>query len=308
MVELYWVTFKKISELFLFMCIGYILSRMKKIPKDAPSVLSKLLALVFCPALIINNLSENLTVDVLKKDGKMIAISTILVIALGFIAAFLSKKISGKDSDLRCTLNYNFAVSNYGYIGYPLISAVFGEIALCHFMLFVIPISLFAYTYGRMTLENTKLSPRFLMNPLTISIPIGILIGLLRIQLPSIISNSLNSLGNCMGPVSMILTGIVISHCPLKACFTNQKYYLISIIRLIALPVIIGGVLYLIGLRGETLLFSGCFLCMPFGTNPIIFRESNGLNSDQAASLNLLCNSIGLFTVPLLFSLFQLIM
>lgn len=202
-------------------------------------------------------------------------------------------------------LCYNLYVSNYGYVGYPLIRGVFGEEALCRFLLFCIPVSITCYTYGRMVLQGEKkISLKFLFSPLTLALVFGVLFGITRIKLPVVVSNVLIASGNCLGPISMLLAGMVLSRCYLKDCLLRPLNYLLSALRLVFIPLVIVFALYLFGLRGEVLLFAGCLHCMPFGTNPIIFRESIGQCSDNAVSTSCLTYIFSLITVPLLFALF----
>ena len=64
-------------------------------------------------------------------------------------------------------------------------------------------------------------------------------------------------------------------------------------------------VLYPLGVRGEALFFTGCFLCLPFGTNPIVFREAKGLDAQKAAGMTLVSYVFSILTVPAMFMLFR---
>lgn len=304
----FFTTLLKIGELVLFCALGYVLMRWGKLPKDTPSALSKLLTLLFCPALTFSALYGNLDLPSLQANGSRILISTVIMFALCPISRFLAKKISRGDESMRQLLCYNLYVSNYGYIGYPLISGVFGEEALCRFLLFCIPFTIMTNTYGRMVLQGEKkITFNFLFSPLTLSLVFGILLPVCNIKIPSVIDNVLITSGNCLGPVSMLLAGMVLSRCPLKDCLLRPLNYLLSALRLVILPLAAVFVLYVFGFRGEILLFIGCVLCMPFGTNPVIFRESIGQNSDSAVSTSCPTYIFALITVPLLFSLFSIL-
>ena len=298
-------TLLKIGELMLFCALGYVLMHWGKLPKDTPAALSRLLALMFCPSLSFSTLYKNLDLPSLRANSTIILVSIVLLIALCPLSRFLAKKIAKNDDDLRRLLCYNLYVSNYGYVGYPLIRGVFDEEALCRFLLFCMPISIMCYTYGRMVLQGEKkLTFHFLISPLTLSLVFGILFGICNVKLPTVVENVLNASGNCLGPVSMLLAGMVLSRCRMKDCFLRPLNYLLSALRLLVIPLVIVFALYLVGLRGEVLLFAGCAQCMPFGTNPIIFRESVGQCSDSAVSTSCPTYIFSLITVPLLFALF----
>ena len=59
-----------------------------------------------------------------------------------------------------------------------------------------------------------------------ISIFIGILLFFTKIHLPEIINDSISSVGNMIGPASMIVTGMLFAGMDLKQIFTNKKVVL----------------------------------------------------------------------------------
>ena len=67
---------------------------------------------------------------------------------------------------------------------------------------------------------------------------IGMAVGLLNIDLPKWTLSLINVSGDCMSPIAMILTGVVVSSISLKKTFTNVRIYIVSIIRLIIMPVL----------------------------------------------------------------------
>lgn len=298
-------TLLKIGELMLFCALGFVLMHWGKLPKDTPSVLSRLLALVFCPSLSFSTLYRNLDLESLRANSSIVFVSIAILVVLCPVSRLLARKISHGDENLRRLLCYNLYISNYGYVGYPLIRSVFGEETLCHFLLFCIPISVMCYTYGRMILQGEKkITLRFLVSPLTLALIFGILFGICGIKLPAVVENVFVASGNCLGPVSMMLAGMVLSRCRARDCLLRPVNYLLSALRLLILPLCVEFALYLLGIRGEILLFAGCAQCMPFGTNPIIFRESIGQSSDSAVSTSFPSYIFSLVTVPLLFALF----
>lgn len=300
------ITAEKILTLMGFFVVGYILARKKILPENAPQTLSKLLTLLFCPALTLNNLAENLNRGSIREHGKLMLISSCVIVVSILLMRPLSRLFSRGDEDLRGILDYNLIFSNYGYIGYPMVQGVFGAAVLSRFLLFATPLSVVCYTYGRMVVEGRrKISLRFLLTPLSLSLWIGILIGVLEIPLPPLVSGFLSASGNCMGPVSMLITGMILSRVKLAACMLNVRNYLFAALRLVILPLSAVAVLYLLGVRGEALFFTGCFMCLPFGNNPIVFREAMGMDAQKAAGMTLISYFFSLLTVPAIFALLQ---
>ena len=63
---------------------------------------------------------------------------------------------------------------------------------------------------------HTTLVLKAFANPMLIAMLIGMIIGLTGIRLPQWTSNMVSSLGTCMSPVAMLLTGVTVSKIQLK--------------------------------------------------------------------------------------------
>ena len=71
-----------------------------------------------------------------------------------------------------------------------------------------------------------------------ISIAIGAILFFTRIRLPELITNTISSVGNMIGPASMIVTGMLFAGMDLKAIFANKRVYFISALRMLVIPLI----------------------------------------------------------------------
>lgn len=289
-----------------FFLVGYVFDRKRLVAEDATQTLSKLLTLLFCPALTLNSLATNLNRAAIREHGSLLAFGCAMIAAAIAISRPLARWIARGDEDLRGILNYNLIYGNYGYIGYPMIQGVFGEAALSRFLLFAVPLNMVCFTYGRMAVEGRKrISLKFLLTPLSLSIWLGLLIGLLEIPLPPVVTGFLSASGSCTGPISMLITGMILSRSNLGACLRTPQNYLLAAMRLVILPLVALAILYPLGVRGEALFFTGCFLCFPFGNNPIVFREAMGMDAQKAAGMTLVSYLFSLVTVPAMFTLFR---
>ncbi len=306
MTSVFILTAEKIAELMFFFGIGFLFARRNLVPKNAPNTLSKILTMLFCPAMTLNGMIGNLTRAAFRANAKLLLVSAILMVAAMPVSRVLARRLSKGDGDLRAILNYNLLITNYGYIGNPLILSMFGNETLSRYLLFCIPISFVCYTYGRITLEGKgSLSPRFLLQPLTVSVWLGLLLGLLEVPVPRVVSDVLASAGNCTGPVAMLISGMILSRVNLKECFRNIRNYIFTALRLVILPLAAMAVMALLGIRGEAVFFVGVFMCLPFGSNPIVFREAVGLDTRVTVGMTMLSYLFSLVTVPVLFALFR---
>ena len=56
-----------------------------------------------------------------------------------------------------------------------------------------------------------------------------------RIQMPSGVQDVMDMMNNMIGPIGMLLAGMVIADVPLKIVFTKKRNYLSTVLRLIVL-------------------------------------------------------------------------
>jgi len=296
-------TISQLILLFAFIATGFLLGRLRLLPEDAAGTLSKLEIFLFMPALTLRSCVQNCKLENVTQYITYIAISFLTLAALFAVSRFLGGKFAQKDSEIGI-YTYALTVSNMGYMGYPMMQAMFGEEMLFTMMITAIPINIYIYTLGMAMLTKGKASWRALLNPVFIATFLGIAIGLLDIRLPSLVDDFLSSAAGCMSPLAMLISGLVISRLPLKKLFSGYRVYIATFLRLILLPAAVVAVLALCGLPPEFLVIMLILNCMPIGMNTIVFPEANGIDATCGAQLVLVSNLLSIVTIPLMVMLF----
>lgn len=296
------LTVEKILVLFLFILAGYLLCRTKFLPENGAKTMSRMGTCVFFPAYLICNLSSQFTRETLASDAPLF-LWGLVFLAGCLLTAFLLAKCFKTDILPRNTLIYIFAFSNYGYFGYPVMEGVFGSEYVAKTILFAVPSSIAVASIGFYLLggKNRDLK-KTLLSPTMIGIVIGCALGLSGLSLPKAVADALKMASNCMSPVSMLLTGFVLGKFKVGTLFKSPLAYLVSAVRLIAVPLIFGGVLLLLGVRGYLLAIPVIISAMPVGMNTVMFTESAGLDSGENARVCFASNLMGLVTIPLAFA------
>ena len=83
---------------------------------------------------------------------------------------------------------------------------------------------------------------------------------------------------------------------------------MMSAIRLLGIPALVGGVLFLMGVRGMYLALPVMILCMPLGLNLVVFPESLGIDASDNAKMCFVCNLLTIAVLPFVFALLSQIM
>ena len=299
---------KQLLVLYIFLALGWFFGKWKREQASHTGLLSFLLVNLFLPAKVFGTFSKNFTVDYLRHHSVTIVFSVLLLLGLVALAVPLSRLLSRRDFEQR-VYRYSLTVSNYAYLGYVLAEELFGEQGLTDLILFCIPFAIYTYTFGYAMLTGKDRSLRRALNPMTGAILCGILVGLTGVSIPEMLGQALSSASACVGPLSMLLTGMTLSTFALRELVSDGNAYVFSALRLLILPTVVLGVCWLVSLTGwipDSVLPSAVMMaCMPCGLNTIVFPKLVGEDCRIGARLALITHLFSCITIPIWLSVFH---
>lgn len=294
--------------LFSLIIIGYLLGKIKAVPDNTAQVLSKLENNVFVPALVLGTFMENFTLAKMTDYGSLVIGGLIVQLIMIPIAIGTSNLLS-KDSYIRKIYTYGLCFSNFGFMGNAVVKSIFGDEVFLEYLIFVIPFWTFIYVWAvpKLLIPNessdksvwSKIKP--FINPMFIAMIIGMILGLTSLKLPAFVTTSVKTLGDCMSPVAMILTGVTVSKIDIAKTFKKLSIYLVSIVRLIAIPALAIAALYFLPLQKTLEICIVCGLSMPLGLNTIVVPGAYGLDTSEASGMALISHLLSCLSIPLVF-------
>lgn len=299
-----------VPMLTMFSCIlvGFFLKRRKLVPENAGTVLSRLETCALVPALSLNTFSRNCTIEAIQENYLLMGFCIVCVLLSIGIAIPLSK-LFAKSGYQRQVYKYALAFANFGFMGNAIVPLLFGEQVLFLYMLFTLPLSICCYSWGISQLIPGSATLRGVLkrvfNPSTVAMLLGAALGLTGVgkMLPGFLSQALSSLGACMGPVAMVLTGMVVGGYTAKELFLNGKVYIASALRLIVLPAILCAVLYFLGADRQTMVLMLMAFATPLGLNTVVYAASYGADTRTGASMAIISHALSVLTIPLMYAL-----
>ncbi len=296
------VVFEQVLILLVFICIGYVLCKTKKADNTHSKLLSVLGFHVFLPANIFSTFAKNFNVEYLSQKYPIVIIGAVFVVVMFFVGIPVSKLLS-KDSYQQAIYRYSMVSPNYGYMGYALAGSIFGPEVLLDVMMFAIALSVYTYTVGYCMLTGSKVSIKKLINPINIAMVAGAAVGLSGITMPNIVTDLLSKASACLGPISMLLTGMVISEYDMRQMLSNKPVYVMTVLRLLVIPCAVCLLLRLLGFEfavapAMSLLAASC------GLNTIVFPKLAGKDCKTGAALACVSSILCVITIPLCFWLF----
>lgn len=296
------VLFEQLFVLYLFVFLGWLLGRLKKDAAEKSGLLSFLLVNLFLPCKVFWNYANNFTVSYIQQNYLTLFYSIGILLVLVFIGYVLPRLLTKHPYEQK-VYSYNTSITNYAYFGYSLIEQVFGVAALNNFMVFCIPYSLYCYTFGVSKLLDKKIALKSLLNTITVAMGVGILWGLLQLPLPGAVQTVMKNAGSCVGPLSMVLVGLVLSSFTLKDLIPNFSAVVFCLVRLLITPLIVFGIckgLSLVVTLPEAVYPAAVLMaCMPCGLNPVVFPKLIGQDCRLGAKLILLSSILSCATIPL---------
>ena len=299
---------RQLFVLYTFLGLGFFFGRWKKGQTEHTGLLSFLLVNLFLPAKVFGTFSKNFTVSYLRDNSLTVLASLSLLAILALLSLPLSRLLS-KSPFERNVYRYSLTVSNYAYMGYVLAEELFGEQGLTDLILFCIPFAIYTYTVGYALLTGKGVTWRRVVNPMMIAVLCGMVIGLSGISVPAVFSQVLSSASACVGPLSMLLTGMTLSTFALRELVTDGRAYIFSALRLLILPLFVLGLCLLgemTGLLPPSVLPAAVMMaCMPCGLNTIVFPKLVGEDCKIGARLALLTHLFSCLTIPVWLSVFH---
>lgn len=233
------VVFQTMLKLFLLLILGFVLFKCHIFDEYTNKKISALIVNVASQMLIISSIAG---VEGSNKSIVFLMIGAGILMYIGFI--ILGKIINRifpfpkKDWPVyECMVVF----ANTGFMGYPVLLDVFGQEAVFYASLIHMAFNFFVYTYAIMCLtkgddSEFKLNFKQLLTPGIILIFVGIFIYLFDIQLPSVLMDTINSVGSLTAPLSMMMIGSSLAVYPIKDSFTDWRSYVFAFVRLMIVP------------------------------------------------------------------------
>lgn len=298
----------QMAFLFLLIAVGFLLVKLRVIPADASRVLAKLENAVFIPALVLGTFMENFTVDKLAVSGRLLLVSS-LILAVILPLSILLPRLLTRDRFTRNIYTYGLAFSNFGFMGNAVVAAMFPDIFM-EYLIFVLPLWVVIYLWGvpKLLIPAEEGSAKGLWakikpfcNPMFGGMLIGMVLGLLDLPLPDWFTGAVGAAGDCMSPIAMLLTGITVASVDFKKLFGNVSLYILSVIRLVAIPLTALGIFYFLPLTHTEFVCAVCSLAMPLGLNTIVVPSAYGKDPSTAAGMAVVSHLLSCGTIPVIF-------
>lgn len=269
--------------LFFLMAVGYSLKYGKKISTEFDRKLSYVVLNVTMPCMI---LSSVLNATELPERGQLLFAFGIAVVtyAVLVVLALVAVRAMRVPKGHRGVYYFMSVFGNVGFVGFPVLSAVFGDQAIVYAAIFNIPFNLLVFTLGVYWLMSdgeqkggkVPISVKMFVTPCNAACVIIIVLCLLGIKDVPFFSKATQTLGNMTTPAALIIIGSTLANTPVKELLGGVKPYLLTFVRLVFMPLAVWFVFHffvadplmlgiMVVVSGMPVATNGTLLCFQYG-------------------------------------------
>lgn len=301
------VILKQTAVMALYMAMGCLLFRHKKITAEGSRSMAAVLLWLVIPAVVINSFCVEPTPERLVQ----MAVSA----SLGGASLALSMGVSRLIYRKSPVNEFAAAFSNAGFMGIPLVRACFGEEAVFFLVGFVAFLNVLQWTYGASVLSRGKAKmgwKQILLNPVSIGLIVGVILFItgLGVRLPEMLSSTVRGLSALNGPLAMLVLGVYLGQTDPRSMVADFRLLGVSTVRLLLIPAITLGLLALVPGDRVIRLTILAAACAPVGSNAAVYAQMYGEDYPYACQTVAMSTVFSIVTMPLVLAaggiLFQL--
>ena len=306
-----------IIVMFLMLVVGFFCRKIGWIDDLASKRLSTLIIKVGQPMMIIDALvNVEYTNENLIKGLTILGIGFFLHLLMALIAFPLCMPY--KNLDERKITEFSLIFTNCGFIGLPILGAIFGDIGKFYGAFYLISFNIFMYIWGLMILgrkrDDIRMTPKkALINFGSVPCVIGVVLYLLRN--PALNNPLIGTVADdaflmlfaklaslCL-PISVLITGALLATRTPKQLLCSGKIYLFSLFKLILIPALVFVICKLLGFADDIVMFSTAVTALPTASIITMFSETYDISPGYASQTVGVSSMLCLATLPLMLTL-----
>lgn len=316
------IVLQQMIIIFLLIMTGVVLYRKSMLSAAASGQLSGLITNLCNPALLICSAftdEPKVSASELLTGAFIVLLAYAVLIICGYLIPYILHVPAQEHYAYRLLTIFG----NVGFIGIPLANAVLGSSSLIYVSLNNLVYNILIYTLGISSIKKaaartdnstdslrnkekqTKshalrllLSFKKFINVGTASALLTIILYVSDIQIPVLLSDTLDYIGRSTTFLSMLVLGVSVAQMPLKEVFSSPKLYCYAGLRMILIPIACILLFCLFTEHALIINTTALMLAVPAGNMPLILSKQYHLDSPTIARGIILSTLLSLLTIP----------
>lgn len=289
----------------ILIAIGFGSGRAGIIDQNAREKLSDILIRILLPVSMIASSQQEFSIRNAGGAFEILVLAFIYYILM-FGSGIWILNLLGRDKRRMAIEILLVTFANTAFLGIPILSEIAGDVGVLYAVIFNCVFDLVYFSIGMYMLQEAVLEQKsyfkithLLRDPLTWVAIITIFLYIFPYRFPGIVTESLDSLGSAMMPVSMLIIGAQIAGMNYRELFVNRRAYLLSATKMLIIPMIVLIIMRLIGANAEITATMVILSAMPSGSLNIIMAEKYRIEPELATATVMQTTIVMLFTLPL---------
>ena len=296
--------------LLAIVIVGYVAGKLKYMGGDFDRRLSNIIIDITCPALILSSTMGGTLPD-RSLILPLLGISLLTYLLLTAVAFYLPTLLT-KQSENRGPVGFALMFGNVGFIGYPIVGAIFGQQAVFYAAILNIVNSLAVFTIGVMLVNGEKqpsqkaeskrmaFQPKILVSSPLIAAYLAILIVAFGIDnIPKVVSQPITMIGNITVPGALLIIGSSMSKLSWRTMLGSTVVYVTTAFRLLILPLLLYVIFRVIGFDTLVININTLVIAMPVATYGTILCLRYGRDTTLITEITFVSTLLSVLTIPL---------
>ena len=293
--------------LFIIVILGYVACKLGYMGDKFDKKLSSIVVDITCPLLVLSSVMGDELPDrtlILPLLGVGFLTYTLLL-----VFGFWVPRLITKNHDDQGMIGFALMFANVGFIGYPIVSSIFGPHAVFYAALLNMPNTFFIFTAGVMLIKGEyslkQFNPKVLVSPAMLGAFLAAIIVALGIHTPDIIARPVTMVGNITVPAALMIIGSSMAKLPIREIIGSPKVYITALLRLTIVPLSIYFLFKACGVSDLVNNINTVVIAMPVASFGTMFCLKYGRNPSLITETTFITTLGSIITIPLITLLFK---
>lgn len=316
LVEQFTVVLDQLIGFAIMLVIGYICVKCKVYGEKTLNGICQLILKVGIPLMVFSNATAGATRDDLFKSGIVLVFQLVMYVLL-IGSTWLIARVMRLPVDRGHIFQAAFVFGNVGFVGLPLLIALFPERGALYYSLMALLDQFLMWTYGVwLTTPQSKrhaddhvvvpLSQRLrgLLSPGLVAVIVSLLAILVGIRLPDDILTPLHTVGSISTPLSLMYIGGLFALRDWAGTLKRPEVYVGIVVKMLIIPIVLFFLLTCVppmlgwGTADSDMVHTVTVVCaMPTMTALVMFAERERNMPEYAVGLVLVTTVASLLTL-----------
>ena len=296
------------AGLTLLVCLGAVATWRRLLDRERITTLAEMTVGLLLPVFAFWHAATGSAASVLGQAPWIVVLALVGGLA-GYLIATALARMQGWEWPQRSVLQVVGVSGNTAFLGIPVCAALYGSEGVMLALLYDFGASIFLFTVGLAAFQQPaqiagrtgsllRTGVRHLVNPLLVSLLLGLGVALAGWSIPPILRQPLESLSNTVIPLMMLMLGGMIYNFASQPDWGRRDVFLLTFLKLICLPVLTLLAVNLLRLPVATRGVVVVEAAMPSAVITAVFAERYNADRRLAASAVMVTTLLSALTVP----------